>query len=1439
MRKINTRVLVFTILFLGFFATGLHFMHGAQVGRQSGAFLRQAERAKQEERYGDSLKNYQRYVNLRPEDTGAMAAYGELLVDTGRIGLARGILEQVLRREPDRADLRRKLVEVLIAIGRPGDAALQLEAHLLPGAPTDAELLKLLANCQFALNKHAEALATTVKILEASPNDLEAYGMAIELQGKHLEKQLPAAVATADRMVAVNPELAEAYAVRSQFRRRYALEEPLQASVGVTAGEDEKAAIAKVFAAAESDLQRSLQLSPDDPKSLLLAASWAMEASRLDEAESFFKRAMELAPKTPGVYSGLSSLESRRQSPAAAMKWLINGLEVLPGNYDLSFSLANLQIEQGMTADAEKTVESLRKQARNPELLRYLQGRLFMQKQEWLKAIDALSEARNSFRISEEFTKTADFLLGECYRQVDEPDRQLEAYRQATAADPLWTRARVALASALVANQKLDEALQQYRQIITLPNAPAEVLVDMARLLVYLNLSKEPKSRNWQAVSQLLDEAEKQLPQSVAVPVLRAEAEYLQGNTAAAELVLQEARNARPEESPFWVASAMLASRGDDGLNKAVQLLDEAEEHVGDSVDLRLARARFLDDSPAALESLKLLAKPLPKYDASERLRLFRGLSPVAMRMKQFDLAVKLAEPVAQADDNDLPIRLLLFELALKTGNTDLLKEILVDLEDVKSARALYHYGQAVRQLVEAEDDPEGLRESLLHVELAARERPRWSTPPAMAGYLLEKLRREGDALESYLRAIELGQRNVGVCTRAVYLLNSRGLNAQADSVIRKMQEQKTVFSPELSRFATTLSLRLDDYDRALDLIQPVAKDSLNYQDHLLHGQALAVSGKLKEAEVALKRAISLGKGAPEPWFAMIRFLVQTDRLAEAKNLIQRARQEIADEEKDLVVARLLELTGQMAEAEQLWESLLEKQPDSLARMRDASEFYLKQGKLQNAEPLLKRITAAGETEYQDWGRRNLSLIFLSRRRYSELKQAEAMLRKNLLTKASATSPDDSKVADRRLLAMVLAERPEPECRDEAIKILRELTDSKFGSRPDDQFLLAKILWNKGDVSEARRLFVSLVNAGELKPRGRSEPERLAAQQKQQEYLRVFVRLLLDSDSKRTAGEWVNRLRQLSPDDAATIQLAARFDFINSRYDQILQSLSRHVEADLESPQDQRQLFAGSLLSSFARDLRKQNETSVMVGNLADAAAGYLNTYFEKHPEEKLIIAVHDANIGRHSEALAALKNSIAELEPRQAIAVSSAIMESHDKATSVLQELLQILQQMAKDHPDSTALHLAVADLHGWLGQTSSARAIYLELLARNSQELVVLNNLAVLNAFEKRSLNESLAMLDTAIKLAGPQSALLDSKAMVLLAAIRNSEAADMARRAIATKDAASHRFHLAQALAREGKQDEAAREFARAKDLDISVEALHPLERPAYLSMETSLR
>ncbi len=1118
MRRINYKILVVLVLLLGLAGAGAYGLRRYFVGRNAAERLRQADAAQEAGQPKKAAEYLGQYLALRPGDTEAMARYGQLLdtlaASTKERLRAMLVLEQVLRREPTREDVRRRVVDIALSEGfkRYKDARYHLEI-LLKSHPDDGKLLAQLGLCQESEEQWEQAVKSYQKAVEKSPDRVDGYvSLARVLRGHAGD---PArADKVMDDLVAANPKSGPARLERARYHDKVGRD-------AAARGDAESAG--KRAAAARADLAEARKLTPEDADVLLESARLATDG---EEPRAYLVEGLKHHPEDPRMYRSLAAVDARAGRDGEAIEQLEAGVKRLPESIELRFLLAELLVEAGRLDDAEGHIKGLRNAPSfRKEMLDYLDARVLAGRGRWREAADILGRVASAVEDLPEVSRAAFGLLGQCYREIGDVDQAQGAYRRALGVDPSWIPARLGLADSLAGTGRLEEAIGEYR---ALERVDPGIKVAIARLALMQAMRAPAAERRWEAVEKALDEAEQAVPDSVELPILRAEMLASRRDFDGAKAVLERARDAKPEHILYWTALAGLArAQGDhDG---ALGLLDQAETRVGDAVELRLARIQILADrgGPEALPALAALAGGLDDRHDAATARLLDALGMAYLRLGERGLAEQYLARLAKERPDAVGTRIILFDLALLADDAAKMQEQQKAIRDIEGEDGIWwRLTEVSRRMAVARRDGgdsrdfEAIRRNLS--EIAAR-RPNWIRVALLEAELAEL---EGDttrAIAGYQRAQELGDRQPRVAQELARLLYLRGRFEDADRAIRVLFQGEQSASDDAKRLAAEISLQTADPQRALALArETVSPDSSDFRDQIWLGRMLLESKRTAEAEAAFRRALELAPSEPEPWLALTVFLARERRLDEAKAVVRDAEAKLPPPRAPLALARCYEAIGLAGLAERNYKSAVEAEPRSVEALRSLVGFYERQGRLTEAEPYLRTLidpeTRALASDVAT-SRRTLALaLTLAAKGDPEiLGKALKLLDQNL-----SLVKDDPE--DARLKALLLASQPGSG--PKAIELFERLDREKpLGA--GERFLLAQLHEAQGHWTEYRTLMLALLSNDDGK-----DPQRPA-------YLASYVASLIRQKALGEARVWLSKLEQAEPDSLRTVRLKA------------------------------------------------------------------------------------------------------------------------------------------------------------------------------------------------------------------------------------------------------------------------------------------------------------
>lgn len=1392
--KLNGRFLCLVLVAAGALGFGVHRLHAFQCRRTAPVLVEMASREEAEGRPGQALRLLGQYLLVVPEDADVGARHGLLFAKLARTPDERLqaflALDQVVRRTPDRTDVRRRAAGLAMELQRYSEAEEHLKT-LISASPNDGELELQLGHCLEASEHYGEAAACYGTAAERAPKLVDAYTSRASLLRRRLNRP-EEADRVMDELVRANDGDFQAYLARGRYRAEFVSAQ-----------------------SAMKDVEKARALAPDNADVLLGAAVVVLGRGgkeALEEARSSLARGVELYPGDERLVRSLAVLDVRSNRPAEAEACLRRCLETASSatRVDLYWDLAELLTDRGSLQEADEFVERLRDAAVPQHLLDFLDARIAAGRGHWREAVAFMERARPGLQGRPDLAERADLLVGHCYERLARPQDSYAAYRRAADADPKGEAACLGTGAALESLGRADEALEIYHRIgATLPR----VRLREVRLLIQRNRKLEPAEQHWQEIGRALDEAGKQLPDEIEVPILRAELLRATGKGDQALQLLKAARDRQRERVELWLALAALAER-EGKTEAALTVLDEAERQFQGSIEVRLARANFWarQDPKAARAALNALARGADALRGEERDRLRKGLATAYALIGAAKEAAGLWAGLAEHHPDDPDIRLNLFEAELSSAGPDAAKATLDELARIDGPEGeMTRYARARLLLARVKrGEGKGLAEARTLLEAVAVSRPSWGRVELCRAQLAEA---EGDpegAITHYQEAVEEGEQGPAVLRRLTQLLVERRRYAEADRVVALLPD-KGALARELRRGVAEAARLAGDPARAAQLAeQAVPADSKDYRDHLWLGQMLFSAGKNDRAELRLRRALDLSEPAADPWVDAVVIELRAGRKARAEELTEEAARRLTGPGKDLALAQCYEAVGQPERARQRYESALGAHADDPAVLWPVVKFHLRVGEPAKAEPLLRRLVsdASLPADQAARARRMLAVVLASQGDFRKTRQALVYLDlvedKGPPRPGSAESPDDVRVA-----VYVLAMQRTRPMRQRAIRLLEYLEEHDRPS-PDDHFFLAQLYEAVGDWPKARERMLGL----------------LAERGDDAGYLTYFTRGLVRRGAFDEAKPWLLRLEAVRPEALQTLELRCRVLKAEGRgreAAEVLKGYASKPGADLER--------AGSLLE----ELEDAAAAESVFRRLADAPG---------QPENRLVLAAFLARHDRLPEALDLCEAARGSCPTESVAVVSVAALSAarwheapgrrmavqysapwDDKQGRRVEAWLE--EVVAKDTRQN-AVRSALAALRSLQGRYADAEALYRDILRDNPDDPLASNNLAWLLAMSKDRSRQALDLLTHAEELTGPLPELMETRAVVHLSRDEAEPAVSLLEEVIAENPGPVAYFHLARAYRMAGHRDEALEALSKARDLGLRPARLHPQER-----------
>jgi cellulose synthase operon protein C len=1388
-------------------------VHRLQLYRNSLQILAQARKASEASNPEEAIRFYTQFLRLRRDSAEAQVELADIFAKQGNLNSAFLYYEGALRIDPTLVEARKSTVKIAMDLGRHSDAKETLSTQLIPKDPGNAEYQWLLGLCENRLGEFASAeihfaSATEIEIRNPVYATSLAELLRDRLNGADKGRKV------LDELVKNAPEDSDAFLARGNYL----------AELGRTLAFEEKGPRDAILESAWQDGLAADRLSPGTKKNVLFLVNLAIVRNRSSDVREIVRSTIQAHPAEPELYRSAAQIELLANQPEAAIQILKNGLKAIPGSRDLLFNLAQLQLESGNLPEGEELIAELKILKYREAPMRYLEARVLAIKGQWRQAATLLEQSRAIFDRSKEFLRQADFLIAVCYRNLGNPDQEIEALQRLIGTDPLWTTARESLADALLRSGRIQESITEFSQIVNQPNAPLTAGLSLARLLFINGLGRNISGEVWDPLRQLLTRLE-EFPQAANdLAIMRAELLVVENQPEEAEAILKARLDLDSKVPELHQALISLQIRN-QAWDEVERSLTRAGESLEDSVTVRLVKARYLISrfgKQVDVNELEQLSIPDASWDSEQRRQLATGFTGYFLSMGDFERGKKFAKVVADSEvgQSNLSINLLLFELAFRSGDLTAMTQSLAEVKKIEGTGPLWRVGEAMRLGVEAKilaDSSQGSKvaeiealfaKAIDQLSEAAVQRPNWARIPSLKGELNDRQNKTDLAVQSYVDAIRLGEQNPQLVARAISLLFEKGRFVEADEVVRKLQEQRAPFSSELTRMALQVSLELENLDRALSIAKDGAIKSDQQEDHLWLAQILSSTGDFAKAEVEFRIAIDKDRAAPGPWVALVQMFGRLGNRDEALKAIDEATSAIREEDRDNALAQAYQAIEDYANATQYYQKVLKTRSDDVQLMRQYAEFCLRSGQEATAEPILETLTSEKTTaseETQSWARRALALIIGLRDSDDSFKKSRDLLAIN----AKKGGPTNS---DQRTLAIILSTRSDGPSTTESISLLEQIvkTEPKFSLT--DNFLLANLYLRIDDWERYSRTMRSVLGNG-----GATDSK----------YVRSYAEALFNHKEISESALWIDRLKKLAPKELSTSSIEAQMLFQSRDYDR----LYKLVNSNRSQTEPERLIWAARISESVGTQLMRSGKSDE-AKRFLDIARDFFTEVAKTDPKRTLALAAYYARLGQIKESIELLLDP--NLPPDEVSEVIQGALQNGSLNADDARELIGVVQTVQAKHPKNVSINLGLGDLWSWVGVGTEAASAYQMALKVEPDNIPVLNNLAMVLALTGQQFTEANGFIERAVNAVGPTDYLLDTRGIVRFASGNIQAAEQDFRKSIEGSPRPDRFFHLAQVLASQGRIEDARAEMKKAQEGGVTAQRLHPLERKAFESL-----
>ncbi|WP_149498586.1 tetratricopeptide repeat protein [Roseiconus lacunae] len=1424
-RTVNSKLVIALSVLVAIAVISVFSLHRMQAGRTAGLFLNEARDAAAEEEYAEALRSYQSHLRLDPDSTEGLRELGELYLKIGEPSSAAEQLERLLIIKPDDRESRRMVAKALLLTGRYSDVKDHIDR--LDESDEDAELQEWLGRCALGEGAYETASDRFRAALEIEPDRIDVYPMlsaAYRRQpGRESESQN-----VMEELTELNPSSARAHFLKSGYHIR-------EADVAEASGERERAREAASIA--RQHAMRAAELDPDKLPYLLLHASCESKLGDLDSALTLLRNAVEQHPSAAEAHLQFAKVYAIKSGAEGAASSLEQGIKDVegPGKREMLIALANLQLDSQQLDKADVVIKQLQTFEGAEAEKGYLAARLGLQKEDFKSAIAKSKEAILKSVDRPLLLKQLHYVQGMAFRQTGDYRSAEDAFRQAISTDPNWVDPQLALVETLSLLDETEASYQALEKAVSLPGVPAAAWLAYAQATVRQTLVQNRNRRNWAKAEAVLEAAARRLPGDAQIASLKASVLSQQGDTAAAADLLQEVRSeadAPEQKLVVFISEANLAIKMKNW-DRAASIIAQAEnEFPGKpTIDLLKCTKAIAQDPQGANATFRRVVDQSSSMESASQRSLLGGLSALAGRFEQWDLARSVVETACQRFPKDVSLRNIACSLAVSSRDIPWLMQATEQLKSIEGESATWHLSIAQATWLVVKNENREPSESELqqiesHLEQAKTKRSDWPLPYLLEADVALSQKQNEKALHAVTTAIDQGVRTPSAIRTAVALSYEAKDYDRASELLQLIDADQITKFEGLGRTASLLSIGEKDHQAALEMARRTAADSTDAKDHLwlarltesLLSDANPEDSETLQTEVrqAYRQALKLDPKNGLAWIGQLAFLNRYADASETEAAFKAFRQAIGDSDPFLI-AQSLDALGKTERAIEWFGNAIDQTQDvTESQYQLAIDYFMSNRKYELASQRLAEFADRGDVSEpaKKWERRTRATLAIAAGNLSSREAAITLISKNL-------NDDPDSFEDLRLQALLYQVNGETR---QAVKSWKQVAQSP-SSRADDHYQYAISSFATEDwsrASEQIRLAISKTN--------------LDAQRRL--FIGTYVSWMLSRNELSEAELWIDRFEEIDDGTGAYLTLRARLNARRGRHAEAIGNLKQWIIAEDDPNRvTGRRIEAARLASQLAK-LGDQATAENPVPDFEEFEDQQLRLVAEQNDSLRYYLVRSLLRRNQIDQAIRLLGDAPLKTEELSlAVPTIDAFVVSGKLSDGQLATIDSRVDSLINEYGESFALLGIKASAKKAAGDFEAAEAIYRGILEREPENAVALNNLAVQLLDQEGRVDEAASLADKAIASAGPVPALLDTRATIAIAQGESEQALQWLSKALPAGNAgpAVFLFHRAAALHKLGREAEARESFETAIQAGLNQQGLGKRERRWFESLQ----
>jgi predicted Zn-dependent protease len=1251
-----------------------------------------------------------------------------------------------------------------------------------------------------------------------------------------------------DRLVNANPNNVAARLTRYQYRARNSLPD------------------------AAGDLKVALEIEPNNVDAIVLSATSighgsANEAAR-SETESLLRRAIDAAPQDPRPYLILANMLAQSNKSEEVLELLRRARKATDDDFEILVVCANIQVSSNKLKDARQTLQELdaklptylvplkgeaRLQVENR--LRLLRARLDLAQDKHESAVSSLHEilltleSKPAHQTSPEW-KDACGLLALFHARSGEWDKASEYWgnlARALPADPLVARRTV---DAYLKDGNAKAAIDTIDRFNRRAEPDADLAVQLVQAHLALQLNRSHTDQSWSEFDLALQAAKRAAANRVELVFAEASCLVANGNrTQAAIALLNASEKMFAGQVEFWrIAAGMYQELGDNESTQRALAKHQAQASAGEHA---LLQATLLVKEGKHREIDQLLTNLGQSPSSEERRRIEQLLVEALVASNDLAAAFQRVKHSVQANPRDAKLLMLGIDVAIAAGEMQTAEAWEMTLLEVTNNGPDATYLRALR-LVESFNELDAAEKQNLGrlISKLRTDRPKWYAAVALSAQFSQLQRDWRRALADYRLAVDLGDRRTATLQQIITLLYRYGRFNEAQTYLSYLPATR-ISDRFFDNMAVELAVKQDDSAAALETAKQSVERAPN--DPMRRITLASVLARYRRTEEGLDVLRAAARKFPQDsrvWLGLFSAYVQAGKPDEARSTLAALVKSsvLPEEQRYFVAAQGHEMLGNIDGAKKLYQLAVDKHPEETAiRLKYAK--LLSKSDPKSARAHYERVLEQEPSNSE--ARRELSLLLAASGLDNDWARAQ-----ELLAAASGESISDAKTND-RLRAMLLSRKGRTRserianCRA-AHDMLRRLIEAE-GSEADDlnRILISQIIEQEAMLSDDRSLLIG----------ARDQLRTVVNRTPTAEMLSIYIEFLLRHGGAEPAALATGSGSETADSDTSEQQEAflseaeaklSEFHQIRSGGNAALEALSIAYKARMLQARGREAEAKAQIADFIARQTKPSQDPSTQaqrylaigklyssIGAHAEAESWY-RRLIEFSPNGYVPVVQALLAQNKREEAIElCLSISKQKPTPEMATLIANVMTATHEPIDDS-PEAQAAIESAMKDHSENIDLFHAEAVRRASRGQYDDAIAIFRRILAKDPNNVFVLNNFATVLAERPNQRGEALKHIGRAIEIAGRRASLLDTQGTIFLKIGEPRQAIACLEEATAGGASdARYYLHLAAAYQQAQRFDDAQRMLTEARAFGLEKFVLTADDRELLAAFDNELQ